>query len=237
MPKQAVVIQHIAFEDLGNLAPVLQQHSYTIEYLQAGVAPLSLLDPLKPELIIMLGGPIGVYDQADFPFLNDEIQLLQRRLAADLPTLGICLGAQLMASALGARVYPGHSKEIGWAPLQLTAAGKQSPLAHLSGEQTNMFHWHGDTFDLPTDTTLLASSTAYSNQAFRIGKHGLALQFHPEITPTALEPWLIGNSAEIAHLPHLSVKQIREQSKQYLPTLQTQAAQCWHDWLKVIQPH
>ena len=124
----ALVIRHVACEDLGNLALVLQQRGLVVRYVEAGIEDLTQLNPLAPEVLIVLGGPIGVYQEHDYPFLTDELRVLERRLAADLPTLGICLGAQLMARALGARVYAGPRKEIGWSPLQLSEAGRRSCL-------------------------------------------------------------------------------------------------------------
>ena len=120
--------------------------------------------------------------------------MIEKRIAAGLPTLGICLGAQLIARALGARVYPSGHTEIGWTPLALTDAGRASPVRHLDGAHTSMLHWHGDTFDLPDNATRLASTPACENQAFAWGNHVLGLQCHPEIRTDRFEPWLIGNA-------------------------------------------
>ncbi|HEY5867263.1 MAG TPA: glutamine amidotransferase, partial [Candidatus Tectomicrobia bacterium] len=180
--RQALVIRHVAFEDLGNLAIVLQQRGLTVRYVEAGTENLAQLNPLTPEVLIVLGGPIGVYQERDYPCLTDELRLLERRLAADLPTLGICLGSQLMARALGARVYPGPYKELGWSPLRLSEAGRRSCLAYLARGETAVLHWHGDTFDLPAGATRLASTPYYENQAFAWGKRGLALLCHAEVT-------------------------------------------------------
>ena len=148
------------------------------------------------DLLVVLGGPIGAYEEELYPFLADELRVIERRLAAGRPVLGICLGSQLMARALGARVYPGTGKEIGWAPLQLTAAGRDSCLAPLGGGAP-VLHWHGDTFDLPKGASLLASTPRYKNQAFAWQRHGLALQCHIEATAAGLERWYIGHACEI----------------------------------------
>jgi GMP synthase (glutamine-hydrolysing) len=188
-------------------------------------------------VLIVLGGPIGVYQEHAYPFLTDELRLLERRLAADLPTLGICLGAQLMARALGAKVYAGPRKEIGWSPLQLSEAGWQSCLARLAKRETAVLHWHGDTFDLPAGATHLASTPAYESQAFAWGTRGLALQCHAEVTARGLEQWFISHAHEIDLTPGLSVGQLRKDTQCYAPRLQVRAASCWQTWLNgVIKP-
>ena len=138
--KNAIVIRHIAFENLGSLHVVLQEKGYAIEYLEAAPGFLDRINSLTPDLVIILGGPIGADDEQDYPFLSDELDLLKERLANNKPTLGICLGAQLMARALGARVYPGIGKEIGWFPIQLTKFGENSPLQYLAPEETAVLH-------------------------------------------------------------------------------------------------
>ncbi|APX25404.1 glutamine amidotransferase-related protein [Salipiger profundus] len=127
--KSALILRHLAFEDLGPFAPVLRDAGYQLQDIEAAVDPLP--DPLEPDLVVVLGGPIGVNDGAAFPCMTEERDWLTMRLAADRPTLGICLGAQLMAAALGARVALLAQKEIGFAPLTLTAPGRAGPLVHL----------------------------------------------------------------------------------------------------------
>jgi GMP synthase (glutamine-hydrolysing) len=228
--KHATVIRHMAFEDLGSLAEALNQQNYTVRYVEAGSDDLTRIDP-NTNLLVILGGPIGAYDEQDYPFLIDELHLLEHRLAKDLPTLGICLGAQLMARALGAKVYPGSQKEIGWSPLDLSPAGQQTPLAHLAGDKTAVLHWHGDTFDLPTDSTHLAASAIYQNQAFSWKQGGLALQFHPEVTSQGLERWFIGHACEIGATPDITVAKLREDTIRYVGQLSIQAVKFWQDWL------
>lgn len=227
--REVVAIRHLAHEDLGGFVPPLEAAGLRIRYLEAGRDDLSHLDSLEPALLVVLGGPVGVYQDRDFPFLADEVQLLTRRLAADRPTLGICLGSQLMARALGAQVYPGErGKEIGWAPLALTAAGFGGPLGHL--DQTPVLHWHGDTFDLPAGAVHLATSERYPNQAFACGENGLALQFHPEVTVNGMESWFIGAVGEIA-AEGLSVAGLRAETARFGPALEQHGQAFLSDWL------
>jgi GMP synthase (glutamine-hydrolysing) len=228
--KHAIAIRHIAFEDLGTLVPMLQQQNYQVTYLEAGMDDLAEISPLEPDLIVVLGGPIGAYDEQQYPFLLDELHLLEHRLSADRPTLGICLGAQLMARALGATVYSGSDKEIGWAPLQLSSAGQTSVLQYLAPEQTPVLHWHGDTFELPRQATHLAATEQYQNQAFSWGRTCLGLQFHPEITAVGFERWLIGHACEI-QAAGLNVAELRQETIQYADRLAVQATQLWQHWL------
>lgn len=228
--KHATVIRHIAFEDLGSLAEALDRYNYAVRYVEAGSDDLIGINP-STDLLVILGGPIGAYDERDYPFLQDELHLLERRLAADLPTLGICLGAQLMARALGARVYQGSQKEIGWFPLTLSPTGQQTPLAHLAGDKTAVFHWHGDTFDLPAGASHLATSALYHNQAFSWKQKGLALQFHPEVTVQGLERWFIGHACEIGVTPDITVAKLREDTVRHAKKLSIQAPKFWQDWL------
>jgi GMP synthase (glutamine-hydrolysing) len=227
--KSAVIVRHVAFEDLGTFEPVLASLAYRIVWHEAGRANLPADLAMQADLLVVLGGPIGVYDTDDYPFMTQEIDVVRRRLAVDAPTLGICLGSQIMAAAMGAKVYPGsNGKEIGWSTLELTPDGAQGPLAEIGPDRTGVLHWHGDTFDLPAGACLLASTGQYRHQAFSIGRRGLALQFHPEVSATGLESWFIGHALEIASTPGLSVRQLRAETARHAPTL----AQCGPAMLK-----
>lgn len=221
------VIQHLAFEDLGSFEPVLRQRGHAIEVLQAGVDDVSAAIR-QAECLVVLGGPIGVYETEAYPFVVDEVEALRERLSARRPTLGICLGAQLMAAALGARVYPGGRKEIGWGPLQLTSAGRASALRHLEG--VAVLHWHGDTFDLPEGCELLASTDLYERQAFSLGPNVLGLQCHPEADARRFERWLIGHAGELASAG-IDVRALREQARALGPSLERAAQVMLNGWL------
>jgi GMP synthase (glutamine-hydrolysing) len=222
-----LAIRHVPFEDLGLIAPLLAERRHTVHYVEAPTADLAALDPLAPDLLVVLGGPIGVYENDRYPFIDTEVAMLERRLAAGKPTLGICLGSQLMAKALGARVYFSGTKELGWAPLELTPEGAASCLARLS---TPVLHWHGDTFDLPAGAIRLASTPACRNQAFAVGPHALALQFHAEAFGVALESWFVGHACEIAGTPAVSVAELRADTRRFSAALEEHGSACFRDW-------
>lgn len=225
--KTAVVVQHLSLEDLGSFGPVLADHGWQVRYRQAGMGPLAD-DLSSADLAVVLGGPIGVYEEADYPFLAEETAALRERLARGRPTLGVCLGAQLIAKALGARVYAGGRKEIGWSTLTLSEAGQASPLRHLAG--TPVLHWHGDTFDLPEGAVLLASSEVYPHQAFSVGRHVLALQCHPEAQADSFERWLIGHTGELRGAA-IDIPALRAQGARLAPALEEANARLLADWL------
>jgi GMP synthase (glutamine-hydrolysing) len=232
MTKTAIAIRHVHFEDLGAFDDVLRRHGYAVRYCDAVVDNIGGVDPLAPDLIVVLGGPISAYEEATYPFLGRELALLERRLAAARPTLGICLGAQLMARALGARVYPAPKKELGWGELQLTEAGRNGPLRHFAG--VPFLHWHGDTFDLPEGAELLASTEICPNQAFSFRHQALACQFHPEITAGGFERWLVGHAVELAAVPGVSPAVLRQDTERLAPESASRGAACLSEWLAAL---
>lgn len=235
--KSVVAIQHVAFENLGSFEPVLVERGYTVRYVPAWSAGLAeQVRDAAPDLLVVLGGPIGVYEDQDYPFLRDEIELLAQRLAAGQATLGICLGAQLMAAALGASVYASGAKEIGWSPLTLSAAGQDSALRFLSGAATDVLHWHGDTFSLPKGAVHLASTEACHNQAFAYGAHALGLQFHAEVLGENIEHWLVGHACEIAQSEGVEVQALRRDTARHGALLQAQARRFFGAWLAQALP-
>jgi len=231
----AVAIRHVPFEDLGLVGPILKQAGWSISYRDAPTVDLD--DPLigNADLLIVLGGPIGVYDVEAFPFLAREIDWLELRLKHDRATLGICLGSQLMAKALGSRVFAGPAKEIGWGCVALTDAGRGSCLQPLLDPHVEVLHWHGDTFDLPSGAVRLASTKLYENQAFAFGQNALALQFHLEAEPTSLEQWYVGHAVELA-AAKISVAALRAATAKAGDRLQTEARLIFANWLGNIRP-
>lgn len=225
-------LRHIGFEDLGSFEVPLREAGYNIEYIDVAEHDPASLDPLGVDLLVILGGPIGVYDHAAYPFVTSEIELLRARLSVDLPTLGICLGAQMMAAALGARVYPAPAKEIGWSAIDLSETGAHNPLAALGG--IPVLHWHGDTFDLPAGTTLLASTAICRNQAFSRGPNILGLQFHPEVVGAQFEHWLLGHASELA-TAGINPAALRSDAKQHASRLQKAGAALLAAWLSRLR--
>ncbi|MDE3208525.1 MAG: glutamine amidotransferase [Pseudomonadota bacterium] len=231
--KLVAAIYHVAFESLGRFASLFEETGYRVHYVDAtGAFDINWL--LRADIVVILGGPIGVYQDKDYPFLTAEVDLARRRLLAGLPVLGICLGAQIMAKALGAKVYPGQNgKELGWSGLQLTEAGYNHPLSIFGKKQIEVLHWHGDTFDLPYEATLLASSSRYVNQAFSFGYHGLALQFHSEVEAVDLERWYVGHVAELS-CAGIDVGEFRQQGIVNTQHLADAARYSMLEWIKQV---
>ncbi|WGR91146.1 glutamine amidotransferase [Bradyrhizobium sp. ISRA443] len=230
--RSAIAIRHVAFEDLGLLAPIMERAGWSVSFCHAPVDDLSDRAIRDADLLIVLGGPIGAYETDKYPFLTAEIALLEHRLRRELPTLGICLGAQLMARALGGRVFPGDVKEIGWGTIDLTREGASSCLNKL-GTDPKVLHWHGDTFDLPEDAVRLASNANYANQAFAYRGNALALQFHLEADPRQLEEWYVGHAVELS-AANISIPELRATTQALAMTVVTQAEQVFSDWLRTI---
>jgi GMP synthase (glutamine-hydrolysing) len=231
MAKSCLAVRHVAFEDLGLLGSLVAARGYDIRYLDAGIDRLDTGALLSPDLLIVLGGPIGVYECDTYPFLVEEIAAIAARIQADKPMLGICLGAQLMAAALGARVAPGPVKEIGWAPLTLTEAGRASVLAPLG--VTPVLHWHGDCCDLPKGCERLASTPHCPVQAFARMPSQLALQFHLETEPARFESWLVGHTVELGKAG-IDPREVRTQARTLGPATRELGRTVLAAWLDSV---
>lgn len=232
MHKTAVAIRHVHFEDLGIFDAVLSDAGYAVRYHDLDADPFATLDPLEPDLLIVLGGPVGVYETEAYPYLAEECAILATRLAAARPTLGICLGAQQIAKALGADVGPMGHKEVGFGPLRLNDAGRVGPLRHLEG--IPVLHWHGDAFQIPDTAENLASTPLCATQGFSLGHHVLALQFHPEVDVTAgIERWLTGHAAELAGAG-IDPRVLRTHAAQVGPELREAGQKMLAEWLQGV---
>jgi GMP synthase (glutamine-hydrolysing) len=226
--RSALVLRHVAFEGLGVLAPLLHESDFTTRICEMGVDPFPAREIQSCDLLIVLGGPIGVYETEAYPWLVEETAAIGERLRARKATLGVCLGAQLMAAALGAKVAPGPAKEIGYAPLALTDEGRASPLAALDGLQA--LHWHGDAFDLPEGAERLAYTAICPNQAFALDRYALGLQFHAEVEPSSLEAWLIGHTVELGKAG-IDPRDLRVQAARHGAATAAAGAKLFRAWL------
>ncbi|MCC7305043.1 MAG: glutamine amidotransferase [Alphaproteobacteria bacterium] len=232
--KKALVYIHEYHEDHAAFGEVLHERKFseTVVHVPSQDAET---DTSAYDLLMVMGGPMGVYEAERYPFLHKEIRALEQRLAKDLPAFGVCLGSQLMAAALGAKVYKGsNGKEIGWHPLSINEEGKKGPARNIDARLTNMFHWHGDTFDLPGGAVLLGSSELYKNQVYSYGKNAFALQCHPEVTASQLEDWYPGYNKEYAGKPPIPLEDLRKNTAQYADTMNAQAKKFFAEWLESV---
>jgi len=200
--RKLLVCQHVPHEILGTLNPMLKRAGFRIRYVNFGRHP-----DAKPTLdgydgLVVLGGPMSAYDDHQLPHLIVEMKLIESAMQRNLPVLGICLGAQLIARTLGARVYANHIKEIGWYPVAPSDQAEQDPLFGGFGKSETLFQWHGDTFDIANGAIHLAWSRHCTNQAFRYGNNVYAFQFHLEVDEPMILRWLKvpENRKEIASL-------------------------------------
>jgi GMP synthase (glutamine-hydrolysing) len=226
-----LALRHVAFEDAGLIADVLSARGLTLDYRDAPRADLVALDPLAPELLLILGGPIGVYETVAYPFLAPEIELIRARLAAGRPTLGICLGAQLIAVALGGEVKPGRAREIGYWP-PLAPDDDPGPLAPLAEVGWRVLHWHGDQIAAPPGVAVHASTAVTAVQAFSRGPRVLGLQFHIEVEPPAFESWLVGHACEIAATKGIAAESLRAQARQHGAQVAAAGRKVIEGWLE-----
>jgi GMP synthase-like glutamine amidotransferase len=180
------VVRHVPYEDLGWIAQAVDRAGLHVRYFDA-FSDAGVPDPAGHEAVILMGGPMSAND--DLPWIEPELDMIRRAASAGRPVLGICLGSQLIARAMGAAVRRNTRQEIGWFPLHWTPAAADDPLFHDLPNPLTTFHWHGDTFDIPAGAEWLASSELTRNQAFRYGSNIYALQFHAEVTAPMIADW------------------------------------------------
>ena len=227
MPK-ILSVQNIRCETLGLLEQMFVHDGYHVEKVNTQNDPVPT-SPLGYDTIVILGGPMSVYD--DLPYLQKEQELIRNAMKNDTPVLGICLGSQLIAQAAGGRVYKGKKKEIGWYNVYLTPASSNDIFRGFTDKTIRIFHWHGDTYDLPANAKILAYSDLYP-QAFRIGS-AVGIQFHFEVDEPLIQTWMKEYSAELA------AEKIEPESILPAPyELEELAARCRHiynNFSKVLQ--
>jgi GMP synthase (glutamine-hydrolysing) len=195
--KTGLIIRHTPYEGLAGFREPIEAAGYVLDRVDVTDPGFADLDFDAPDLLLMMGGPMGVYEREAHPWIAHEIERLSARIRRGLPTLGVCLGAQMIAAAMNAEVRRGPVNEVGFAPVVLNQAGAGSPLRHVAA--VPVLHWHGDTFDLPAGVELLASTPDYPHQAFRRGPTLLALQFHAEMgEDPRFDAWLENGPGFIA---------------------------------------
>lgn len=204
--------QHVPFEGLGCIADWISEKGHNVShtpwYEASAVPTLREIDWL-----IVMGGPMGIYDEAQYPWLRTEKEYIAEAIAQKKKVLGICLGAQLVAGVLGARVYPNREKEIGWFPVQFASTPSAMPVASLFPPELTVLHWHGDTFDLPQHASRFASTPVCLNQGFVYDERVAGLQFHFEVTQHSLDAMIQHCAAELVPAPYIqSASAMRTQS-------------------------
>jgi len=204
-----VTLLHAFYEQPGYIVNWAEQNEFELENIQCWKNP-EYPDPNDVDRLLIMGGPMGVYEANDYPWLLDEIRFIRQVIDAGKKVLGICLGSQLISAAMEAKVYPNQVREIGWFELKWNKAAFDHPLTYGVSSHSKVFHYHGDTFDLPENAVLLASSIACKHQAYALGNTVLALQFHMEVNHDLLEDMLFHEEELETETFVQSKKQIRD---------------------------
>lgn len=218
--KPILVIQHVESEGLGTIGNILCKRGFEADFAKVFKnerIPKTIDNYLA---LIVLGGPIGVYEEDVYPFIKDEIALIKNAIKNNIPILGICLGSQLLAKAAGAEVYKGKKKEIGWYKINLTEEGKRDGLFIGLPDEWTVFQWHGDTFDAPDNSKNLASSALFPNQIIKVGKNAYGLQFHLEVTEEMIRDWIDVNDKDLKSVKaYINPENILEDTSKNIETL------------------
>jgi GMP synthase (glutamine-hydrolysing) len=232
-----LVFQHVAAEPLGTLDPLIRRRGHRIRFVNFERNPDAQPDVERYKGLVVLGGPMNVEDQARRPHLHTELAAIERMLELGRPVLGICLGAQLLAHALGAPVKRHPTPEIGWYPLHATDAGRADPVLAPLGESAPVFQWHGCHFEVPATATHLARSDSCEQQAFRWGDNAYGFQFHLEMNPPLIERWL-ANPAYRRELEQLSGSEgearIRADTQRHIAGMQARADAVFNNVLDLV---
>jgi len=234
---KALVIQHADIEGAGLIGEMFDDLGWSMDVREMYRPGVSLPGDLNDhQALVILGGPMGADDEDDYPYLAEVKNLIRLAVDRRIPTLGICLGGQLIARALGAKVRPKAATEIGWFPVRLTDSGRQAPLFHGLPDEFMVFQWHNDTFDLPPGASHLAASVLCRHQAFSYGEHVWALQFHLEITPAMIEEWVAAYADELKKIGGREAsRELLERTKQLWPKQQQQSGRFLYNLGNLLQ--
>ena len=216
--REILVLQHVEAEGPGLIGTVAREEGFTLRVIRLFRGERVPCDARCFGALVVMGGPMGVYDEEEFPFIPGELRLLRSAFGAGVPVLGVCLGAQLMARAAGARVWSGAKKEIGFYRISLTQEGMEDRLLLGLPAEFTVFQWHGDTFEIPTGGRNLASSPLFEHQLVKIGTNSYGLQFHIEVTESMVREFLEAGSDELEGAPYIKApEQIIEDARVLLP--------------------
>ena len=232
-----LVFQHVAAEPLGTLDPLIRRRGHRIRFVNFEREPEAQPDVDRYRGLVVLGGPMHVEDQASRPHLRTELRAIERMLGQGKPVLGICLGAQLLAHALGAQVKHQPVPEIGWYRLRVTEAGRSDPVLAPLGEEAPVFQWHGRHFEIPRSAVHLARSETCEQQAFRWGEKAYGFQFHLEMDEALIERWLAtpGYRAELERREGLHDEAaIRAHTREHIGSMQAQADAVFNNFLDLV---
>ena len=227
------VFQHVACEDLGTFAETLAARGFHADYVRLFAGEQLPDDWSTATALILLGGPMSVNDESRYAYLAAEKAIIREALERQVPTLGVCLGAQLLAAAAGSRVFPGVRPEIGWSPVSLTMEGRQDPVLSMLAQLAAVFHWHGETFDLPHGAMRLAFSALTMNQAFRLGQTAYGLQFHLEVDAPMIDSWVRTYPNDLGADADATARRITADTHEHAVALRTAAAHALQSFLDV----
>lgn len=236
MRQWALILQNAAGEGPGILGDILLQRGWGIHRVRLHRGERIPSNWRNHGLLLIMGGPMNVYEEAQYPYLAHETSVIQEALRNEMPTLGFCLGAQLMAKAGGAKVKRGRQREIGWYRVCLTAEGTGDPLLKSFPVEFTVFQWHGDTFDLPAGGVRVVSSERYPNQAMRLGAFSYGFQFHIEVTKEMISRWLSSYRDEIQEMgdPCLA-ERLQRDTRTHLANVHELAGSFFHRYLDCIK--
>ncbi len=228
------VMQHVRPETLGTIANALESRGISAYYIRTFDGQSVPKEMGDTDGLIVMGGPMGVYDYAVYPFLSEEMHLIEQALREEKPVLGVCLGSQLLAAALGAPVKKGKQKEIGWHSIKLTESAKADNLWMNVDPSFIAYHWHGDIFEVPDGATSLASSDLTECQAFRYGRNAYGFLFHMEVTENIIDD-MVGTFSDELREAGVDGREIIRDSANYLPNLQRIGGSVFQRWADLLQ--